>query len=764
MPSLPQPLPRTPLERWLEWFGSRSVHWLDTLLRSSGIHNFLSSKQFTPFERLFLANGLNFVCTPPSSHYHMFKHHYFEDSTRGLPRFTRALFNRVLFDQNTSHIPKFQVPSRRSPAALTQHLTDEHRGTELGPDLELLSRYTDNLSSMLRRVVDLEEHRTVIRQQRLNHSAADVSFIRSLMTDANITIKPADKNLGMVLVDTNWYNAELHRMLSDTVTYHPLSNRLPDHMKKRTSAPTTARSIATFFIRTPAPVTNTTTSLATSAEATIRLQKDLYAQLTALTKRHTPALEAWHSVHCAQVIKYLNRAVTPTTCTVPGIYLLVKVHKASGLCGRPIVPSTRWVTTPASQVVDHLLQEIVAKAGIEHIVKDTKSFVVELEHTILSARDGVFLTADIGSLYTNIDTKLGLRLVQEFLIEQHAAPMHVSLIMDLLTFVMDNSYLSFQDRVYHQVDGTAMGTSCAPIYANIIVYMLERPVIQTLRSAHLLHLYRRFLDDVLAYVDRSAVDELKFRLNSLHPKLKFDFISHSSEAAFLDLRIHKGERFEASGIFDLAVHQKKMNLYLYIPYNSFHTDAMKRGFIQTELMRYIRNSSNVKDYSRLKQVFYERLRARGYPAEFLRPLFDNIFYRDRQFFLWPSATLHEHPLLHSHPPRSACLLRRITRWKLCQSAHASNEPAPRAPVFVIPYSPLSRLIQTRSLLSRQWDMVRQATQQSLVLPIVAYQSQPSLSKQLVFQRSNRLEKARQAAATTATGSVAVASAIIRPPL
>ena len=35
-----------------------------------------------------------------------------------------------------------------------------------------------------------------------------------------------------------------------------------------------------------------------------------------------------------------------------------------------------------------------------------------------------------------------------------------------------------------------------------------------------------------------------------------------------------------------------MNLYLYIPYNSFHTDAMKRSFIQTELMRYIRNSSD----------------------------------------------------------------------------------------------------------------------------------------------------------------------------
>lgn len=190
---------------------------------------------------------------------------------------------------------------------------------------------------------------------------------------------------------------------------------------------------------------------------------------------------------------------------------------------------------------------------------------------------------------------MGLKLVQQFLIEQNVDCIHRELIMDLLTFVMHHSYLQFNGTFYHQIDGTAMGTATAPTYANIVVYMLEKQTVIDMNSS--VHLYRRFLDDVVVYIDSSAATEFMTQMNSLHPKLRFDFVVHPTEAAFLDLNIHKGTRFQSSCIFDLSVHQKKMNLYLYIPFHSFHSAEMKRSFIQTELMRYIRNSSDIRDYS-----------------------------------------------------------------------------------------------------------------------------------------------------------------------
>ena len=40
-------------------------------------------------------------------------------------------------------------------------------------------------------------------------------------------------------------------------------------------------------------------------------------------------------------------------------------------------------------------------------------------------------------------------------------------------YIIDNSYIMFQDNVYRQVIGIPMGTSCAPFLANIFLHMYE---------------------------------------------------------------------------------------------------------------------------------------------------------------------------------------------------------------------------------------------------------------------------------------------------
>jgi len=691
-------------------------------VRSSGIHNFLtSSAPFTPFEKHFLSNGLRFICTPPTSSLPKAQEAYFDDSTRGWLRFDRSITNRVLHEpagnRPAPYLPKFAVKSARSLAAV-DHMEATRRATHSAPDLQLLEGYRRNTFALLHGAAATECQRAFVQQHRRNHSATDTEFLRRLMNDASITIKPADKNLGLALVDTSWYNAELHRMLSDQVTYRLMRR---SHLVKGKQEPLT-----------PAI-----------------LQATLLAELEKLVQAHESCLKRCYPHLADTLLKYLRTAVNTATCKLPGIYLLIKVHKASGLCGRPIVPSTSWLTAPASVVVDHLLQDIVRKANITHLVKDTKSFVVELESTCTTTRDGVFVTADIASLYTNIDTELGLRLVRRFLHEQEVAESQSQLICALLTFVMHNSWLHFRGAIYEQIDGTAMGTACAPVYANIVVYMLEIDLVRDM--AAVLHLYRRFLDDVFAYLERSAVAEFTARMNALHPKLRFDFVSHPDEAAFLDLRIHKGRRFADSAVFDLVVHQKKMNLYLYIPFHSFHTDAMKRSFIQTELMRYIRNSSDREDYAQLKRTFFQRLRDRGYPQSFLLPLFASISYADRHYFLYPAASLHEHPLLLTRPPLSACLQRRLARWKLRQPAPgpATADPSD-PPVFIIPYSLLSSRLPTRSLLSHHWARLQDAMSKPTPPPIIAYQSGQSLLKLLVYTRDSLFEKTRVAQAQLIT--------------
>ena len=619
-----------------------------------------------------------------------------------------------------SYLAKFVVKSQRAHHAI-EHQLDSQR-EKYAAELQLLEHYQAQTLKLLHSRAIAAINSFQLQRHSPNFGSADQRFIQRLMNDASITIKPADKNLGLVLVSTDWYNAELSRMLADRITYEPLRHFAPSYRGK-------------------------------TVLALPKLQEELATQLKELAIRSTSSLELWNPDLSKKAIRYLSTAVTLKTCVVPKIYLLIKVHKASGLSGRPIVPSTHWLTTPASVLADHLLQEIMREARIPHIVKDTKSFIIELETLRTTVPDGSLVTADIASLYTNIDTKDGLTQVRRFLIEQRVSARHMELIMSLLEFVMNNSYLTFRDGVWHQIDGTAMGTACAPTYANIVVYMREKDVLHEMRRY--IYLYRRFLDDIFIYMATEGVKEMQARLNSMHPKIRFDFVVDAQQASFLDLCISKGERFHRDGRFDLSVHQKKMNLYLYIPYRSFHTDAMKRSFIQTELMRYIRNSSSPDGFYSLRTLFFHRLRDRGYPSAFLQPIFNSLFYADRPFFLWSSADLLNCPQLRLSEPRSTTLLRRLMRLRAERQTASAAVSTDSPIVFVVPYSPLSHALPTRSLLSRHWQLVREALDEpSLPPPTIAYQSATNLGTQLVFRRAKQLEKA-EAAATAAASSLTV---------
>lgn len=712
----------SPLDHWLAWFGSHSPFWLETFVRCSGIHNFLTSQSFTPLENQFLSNGLRFICTPPKTIAacdHMIQQ-FMKDPQRGLQRFTRTLFNKLLTAlepadaaasaRHDIRLAKFSVTQRprSSSTVFVSMREDEARMSAPADFMFHFDAYRQLTTKLLHGALTDPRLLTLVRRLRPNVSLENRQFIERLMSDPSVTIKPADKNLGMVMVDTDWYVAELKLMLSDRITYTPFRNA----------------------------VTVNGRSVACSVE---QLKQRLTDELKQLVKKFQRVLVSWHPELSDQILKFLSSALPLKDVCVPEIYLLIKVHK-SKLCGRPIVPSTKWVTTPASVVLDHLLQEIVNQAGIHWIVKDTKSLVNELERTHLADKQGAFVTADIGSLYTNIDTDDGLRLMEDFLIEQQVPLQRREFLMALLRFVMHNSYLSFSGQTYHQTDGTAMGTAVAPTYANIFVYMLERPLVQEYMQLGLLHLYKRLLDDVFAYLAAEFAMAFAARLNSLHPKLKYEVVMGDQHAIFLDLHIYKGPRFQQQGLLDLKVHQKSMNLYLYIPYTSFHTDASKRSFIQGELMRYIRNTSSLEEYCKLKHVFYQRLRDRGYPAQMLKDIFNSIWYADRTYLLWPaSRPLTEHPLINTQPPRSHCLIKRQQRLLMQAQGSPSDGDArvgPLAPpVFIIPFHPLTSVVPTRALLMKHWSRLSLAINKPLAAPIIAYESSQNLMDRLVFSKA-----------------------------
>ncbi|CAN0446030.1 unnamed protein product, partial [Discosporangium mesarthrocarpum] len=113
-----------------------------------------------------------------------------------------------------------------------------------------------------------------------------------------------------------------------------------------------------------------------------------------------------------------------------------------------------------------------------------------------------------------------------------------------------------------------------------------------------------------------------------------------SQMDMLDLVIFKGPCFLSCGVLDIRTHQKTMNKYVYLPSRSAHPLHSKTDFINAELKRYVVTCSSPIDFARQANLFFTRLRDRGYPPGLLARLFRQVQYRDRSKFLLTTDNKH----------------------------------------------------------------------------------------------------------------------------
>lgn len=417
--------------------------------------------------------------------------------------------------------------------------------------------------------------------KKRNFTADAHRDFKALCDKKDIIIKAADKNLGPVLLTREWYEQEALRQLHDSTVYKPLDESEAD-------------STMTLFLT------------------------------KFKTLRHSLAK------FCDKnIMKFLNQIDKPVNdgFTYPRFYHLPKIHKPGPLRGRPIVASHSSLTTPLSTWLDFTLQPFVELCTTA--IKDSKSLVNELESLHLP-KDVWFVTADVTSLYPSIPTKDGIEIVGDTLRFLGMTENLLTVVLAALTLVLTFNVFTFGKLFFHQLQGTAMGTPCAPAFAILFLFGLERKLHPSWAF------FKRYIDDLLAmFSTKAAALDFVKRYNELHRNIKITWEISDSTVNFLDLTIYKGARFQSKGLIDLATFGKAMNPYLYVPFSSHHPVAMKKGFIHGELLRFIRNSSDFPTFETTRKTFYDRLRARGYPHRFITEVMDKIKYKNRPDFLKP---------------------------------------------------------------------------------------------------------------------------------
>lgn len=168
--------------------------------------------------------------------------------------------------------------------------------------------------------------------------------------------------------------------------------------------------------------------------------------------------------------RFFDCALSCLNC-VPQFYITAKVHK-SPWKSRPVVAQVGSNIVALSKFLDFHLQEIARKCPSYIPSSDT---VREDLKSIHPKRDVIFFTADAKSMYTMIDTEHALEVISLYLREfSNLSNDFINILIEGLGIVMRSNVFKFGSLFFLQLDGRAMGTPVACVYATIYFAYHER--------------------------------------------------------------------------------------------------------------------------------------------------------------------------------------------------------------------------------------------------------------------------------------------------
>ena len=309
----------------------------------------------------------------------------------------------------------------------------------------------------------------------------------------------------------------------------------------------------------------------------------------------------------------------------PKFYTLPKIHKKSNP-GRPVISSISCHTTNISKYVDHHLQEHVSK--LPSYVKDTTDFINKIKD--LTVPDNAILaTMDVSSLYTNIPNDEGIEAVCETLSQNNYPTTINHVITTFLKLILILNNFVFNGYHYIQTKGCAMGTKCAPSYANIFMGQFEAKNIYSKIKDKSLQ-YLRYIDDIFMIWTGTPEELTSFasEINQVHPSIKFTFENSLTEINFLDTTVYRQNNQLLT-----KVYRKPTDRSMYLHSNSYHPSNLKRNIPYGQALRMKKIFSEDAEFQKAILSMEKAFSDRGYMKDNLKNQFDRACSKQRQDLL-----------------------------------------------------------------------------------------------------------------------------------
>ena len=187
----------------------------------------------------------------------------------------------------------------------------------------------------------------------------------------------------------------------------------------------------------------------------------------------------------------------------------------------------------------------------------------------------------------------------------------------LLNYCVKQNHFMFEDRIYDQIDGVAMGSPLGPVLANIFMSHLERNALAKY-CGNLPSVYKRYVDDsFLVFNDYDDCELFLEYRNTLHQNIKFTVeIEDNDCLSFLDVLISRTD----DGKIETSVYRKKIFSGLYMKNDSFVPLSFKNSLVYGLLNRTFKICSSNEIFKKEVKIVKDILLCNSFSCNYINRL------------------------------------------------------------------------------------------------------------------------------------------------
>ena len=271
----------------------------------------------------------------------------------------------------------------------------------------------------------------------------------------------------------------------------------------------------------------------------------------------------------------LYKNISPVGCRPEILYGQAKYHKPvinSCPSFRPILDP---INTQSYKLATFLVLILSSLAINEYTVKDSFVFAKEITNTDCNY---VMASLDVEGLFTNIPLEETIKnCVHDLFFDKSKIDnLTKQDVYDLLSAAAKQSFFIFDNSLYPQIDGAAMGSPLGPTLANAFLCHYEEEWLDSSPIEFKPKLYKRYVDDIFViFRFRDHVKTFVDYMNAKHPNIRFTFeIEDQNSFSFLAIKIIRNT--EKKG-FETSVYRRSTFSGTFTNFKSYIPMTYKTG-------------------------------------------------------------------------------------------------------------------------------------------------------------------------------------------